>query len=65
MERGALVVQRLAPLAVALLAGTESTEIFHSLGHYIAIKAHNDAARRLAIDLNIEKHLSTPQDTDS
>lgn len=32
-------------------------EVLHSLGHSLAVEAHHNAARRLAVNLNVEKHL--------
>jgi hypothetical protein len=39
-----LVVQGLARLAGALLAGAESTEVLHRLGDNVTKQAHNNAA---------------------
>lgn len=43
VEDGALVAQRLARLAVALLASAQSPEVLNSLGDDITKQAHHDA----------------------
>ncbi len=58
VELGALVVQRFALFADALLSSAQSAEIGHRLGHHIAEQAHDDTSGWLAINLNVEEHLS-------
>jgi hypothetical protein len=48
VERGALVVQRLARLALALLARAERAEVLDSLRDGLTVEAHGDASGRLA-----------------
>merc|ERR1719240_1279952 len=57
VEDRALVVQRLARLAHALLASAESTEVLDSLGDRLAVEAHHDATRGLAIELDVKEDL--------
>lgn len=55
MEDGALVVQRLARLAIALLASAETAEVLGSLGDEIRVEFHGDAASRLASQADVEE----------
>ena len=57
MELGALVVERLAALAHALLASAERAEVLDGLGHDVAVQAHDDAARGRAADGDVEEDL--------
>ena len=55
VEDGPLVVQRLARLADAFLAGAEGSEVLGRLGHDIVVQLECDAAGRLAADGNVEE----------
>ena len=57
VELGALVPQRLARLAHALLASAKRAEVLHGLRHRLAVQVHDDAARRLVTDVDIEEDL--------
>ena len=57
VELGALVVERLAALAHALLARAERAEVLDRLGHDVAVQAHDDAARGRAADGDVEEDL--------
>ncbi len=57
VEDGALVVERLAALGGALLAGAQSTEVLNSLGDGLAIEAHHDATCSMRRDKK-RKHVS-------
>ena len=57
VELGALVVERLSALAHALLARAERAEVLDSLGHDVAVQAHDDAARGRAADRDVEEDL--------
>lgn len=52
-----LVVQGLAALAHALLAGAQRTEVLNRLGHSGTKQADHDAASGLAVDLHIKVDL--------
>ena len=57
MEDGVLVAELLAALAHALLAGRQGAEVLDGLGHGVAEEAHDDAAGRDAVDLDVEVDL--------
>jgi len=57
VELGALVVERLAALAHALLARAQRAEVLDGLGHDVAVEAHDDAAGRGASYRNVEEDL--------
>ena len=54
MEGAALVVQRLARLAHALLTSAESAEVLNGLRNSLAIEAHHDAAELLTVSLDVK-----------
>lgn len=54
VESGALVVERDASLADALLAGAEGAEVLGGLGHQRGVQLHDDAAGGLAVDGDVE-----------
>ena len=57
VELGALVVQRLALLAHALLPGAKRAEVLHGEGDGITVEPHRDAPERLPVDLHVGKML--------
>ena len=57
MELGALVVERLAALAHALLARAERAEVLDGLGHDVAVEAHHHSSGRGAADGDVEEDL--------
>lgn len=54
VEAGALVVERHAGLALALLAGAQGAEVLGRLGHLRREELHHDAAGGLAVDGDVE-----------
>ena len=68
VEDAALVVEGLAALAQALLAGAEGAEVLGRLGHDVVVQLEDNTAGRLATDRDIElfKKYSqnNPQETD-
>jgi len=59
VEGAALVAQRLAALADALLASAEAAEVLGSLGHNIREKREDNAAGRNTTDRDIKEHTRT------
>ena len=57
VELGALVVERLAALAHALLARAQGSKVLDGLRHDVAVEAHDDAARGRAADGDVEEDL--------
>ena len=57
VELGALVVERLAALAHALLARAERAEVLHRLRHDVAVQAHHHPAGGRAADGDVEEDL--------
>ena len=57
VELGALVVERLAALAHALLARAQGSKVLDRLRHDVAVEAHDDAAGRRAADRDVEEDL--------
>jgi hypothetical protein len=57
VELAALVVERFARLASALLASDEGTEVLGGLGDCLAKQAHHNTSRRLSSDSDIEENL--------
>ena len=57
VEDAVLVVEGLARLADALLAGAQRAEVLHGLGHGGAVEAHGDPPRGLAADGDVEEDL--------
>lgn len=55
MEDGALVVQRLARLAGALLTSAETAEVLGRLGNEVGVELHGDAAGGLASEADVEE----------
>jgi hypothetical protein len=56
VEGGALVVERLAPPAHALLARAEGAEVLGGAGDLVGVQLHHDAAGRGAADGHVEEH---------
>ncbi len=57
MEDAALVVEGLAALADALLAGAQRAEVFNGLGHGLAVEVHDNAAGVDAVNVNVKVDL--------
>lgn len=55
VEVGALVVQGLATLGEALLAGAEGAEVLGRLGHDVVVKLHNDTAGLAVADRDLKE----------
>lgn len=55
VELGALVVEGLAGLAQALLAGAQGAEVLGRLGHDVVVQLHDDPAGLLGADLDVEE----------
>jgi hypothetical protein len=58
VELAALVVERLAGLAQALLTGAESAKVLGSLGHDVVVQLECDATGGLVADLDVEEDLA-------
>ncbi len=57
MEHTALVMQRLALLSYALLAGTEGTKVLDGLGDGVAKESKDDTSSLASFDFDIEEYL--------
>jgi len=57
VEAGALVVEGLAALSSALLAGAESAEVLSGLGDLVGEELHDDPASGLAANGGVEENL--------
>lgn len=55
VELGALVVEGLAALAEALLAGAEGAEVLGRLGHHVVVQLHYDAPSLPVADVDLEE----------
>jgi hypothetical protein len=55
VEDGALVVEGLARLANALLAGAETAEVLSGLGNQVGVQLHGDAASGPASDGDVKE----------
>lgn len=56
VEDGALVMQGLAGLAQALLAGAEAAEVLGRLGDEVVVELHGNTACGLTADCDIKEH---------
>ncbi len=54
VETRALVVQRLAARAQALLTRAQAAEVLSRLRHYVVVQLYNDAAGRDVADLDVQ-----------
>lgn len=63
MEGRALVGEFLAARALAFFTGAKGAEVFDRLGHHVTEKAHGDAARGLAADLDVEVNYIMPEES--